>query len=67
MWKVYKVCPANICPIFILNSISDEEKLKKLHPEKCIECGACSYICPSKIDLRSIVIKAKEKLKEEGK
>lgn len=60
--RCVKICPANICPIFILNSIDDNEKLKKLHPEKCIECGACSYICPSKIGLRDAVKNAKKKV-----
>lgn len=60
--RCIKVCPANICPIFILNNISNNEKLKKLHPEKCIECGACSYICPSKIGLRDAVKIAKKKV-----
>ena len=60
--RCLKVCPANICPIFILESINNKDKLKKLHPEKCIECGACSYICPSKIGLRDAVIIAKKKV-----
>lgn len=61
--RCVKVCPANICPIFILNNISNEDMLKKLHPEKCIECGLCSYICPSKIGLRDAVKIAKKKVK----
>ena len=60
--RCLKVCPANICPIFILESINDVDKLKKLHPEKCIECGACSYICPSRIGLRDAVKNAKKKV-----
>lgn len=61
--RCVKVCPANICPIFILNNISNEDSLKKLHPEKCIECGLCSYICPSKIGLRDAVKIAKKRVK----
>lgn len=61
--RCVKVCPANICPVFILNSISDDEKLKELHPEKCVECGLCSYICPSKIGLRDAVKIAKKRVK----
>ena len=60
--RCLKVCPANICPVFILESINDTDKLKKLHPEKCIECGLCSYICPSKIGLRDAVKIAKKKV-----
>ena len=32
--RCVKVCPANICPIFILNNISNEEMLKKLENSK---------------------------------
>lgn len=60
--RCLKVCPANICPIFILESINSKDKLQKLHPEKCIECGLCSYICPSKIGLRDAVKIAKKKV-----
>ena len=60
--RCLKICPANICPVFIMESINDKDKLKKLHPEKCIECGLCSYICPSKIGLRDVVKIAKKKV-----
>ena len=60
--RCLNVCPANICPVFIMESINDKDKLKKLHPEKCIECGLCSYICPSKIGLRDVVKIAKKKV-----
>lgn len=62
--RCIKVCPANICPIFILNNVENKDKLKKLHPERCIECGACSYICPSKIGLRDAVKIAKKKVND---
>ena len=34
-----------------------KEKLKKLQPERCIECGLCSYICPAKINLKKVIKK----------
>jgi len=34
-----------------------------LHPERCVECGLCSYICPAKILVREEVKKAKNQLK----
>lgn len=61
--RCVKVCPANICPIFILNNITNDDMLKKLHPEKCVECGLCSYVCPSKIGLRDAVKIAKKRVK----
>ena len=36
------------------------EKLKSLHPEKCIGCGLCSYICPAKLFVRERVKEAKD-------
>ena len=33
----------------------NREKLKKLHPEYCIECGLCSYSCTSKINVLDYV------------
>lgn len=60
--RCIKVCPANLCPVLIMNSINNKDNLKKLHPEKCAECGLCSYICPSKIGLRDVVINAKKKV-----
>ena len=58
------VCPANICPVLIKDSINNVEKLKTLDVSKCVSCGLCSYICPSKIQVREYVRKAKEKIKE---
>ncbi len=31
----------------------------------CFECGLCSYICPSQIDLRQQFIDAKKAIREE--
>lgn len=56
--RCIKICPVNLLPIFILNNMSNKDKLKKLHPERCVKCGLCSYVCPSKIGLRDAVKKA---------
>ena len=37
-----------------------KDTLRKLNPNKCIGCGLCSYICPSKIDLREDVKESKK-------
>ena len=44
-------------------NVTVEEIAKELKVEKCIECGACSYICPSKLGLRDAVKMAKKKVK----
>ena len=38
------------------------DNLKKLKCNKCIGCSLCSYICPSKIEVREFVNIAKEKV-----
>ena len=37
--------------------------LKKYHPEKCIDCGLCSYICPAGKNLSAKVKMVKDSLK----
>ena len=59
-----RVCPANLCPVFILKNLDNKDKLKELQVEKCVECGLCSYICPSKIGLRDAVILAKSEVRK---
>ena len=44
-------------------NLNNIDKLKDFHPELCVECGLCSYICPSKLGLRDAVIMAKKKVK----
>lgn len=60
--KCISVCPANICPVLIKDSIDNKEVLKTMDVNKCISCGLCSYICPAKINLREYVSIAKEKV-----
>ena len=40
----------------------DDLKLEKLNTMDCIECGLCTYICPSKIDVTENVRKGKRQL-----
>ena len=47
-----------------MTSINDKNKLKCLDTSKCIECGLCSYVCPSKIEVREFVREAKKKVNE---
>jgi electron transport complex protein RnfC len=34
-------------------------------PFACIECGSCSYVCPSKIPLAQLIKLAKVKIKRQ--
>ena len=53
-----EVCPRGAIKIVNKRAVIDKDK--------CIECGLCSYVCPSKINVREFVKKAKEELKVEG-
>ena len=55
------VCPVGIDPVLIMKAqrARDKDELLKLDVNKCIECGLCSYICPSKIPLTEEIRKAK--------
>ena len=57
--KCIKVCPVDLEPVLIKESVNNKEKLKQLDINRCISCGLCSYICPARIDLREIIKKAR--------
>jgi electron transport complex protein RnfC len=40
-----------------------KEKLRQLRADLCIGCGNCTYVCPSRIDLRASVLRAKASLR----
>ncbi|MCR5740978.1 MAG: RnfABCDGE type electron transport complex subunit C [Gammaproteobacteria bacterium] len=56
-----KYCPVFLSPYEIkrVMKTGNVEELKELEVSKCIQCGLCSYVCPSRIDLTSQVIMAK--------
>ena len=60
-----EVCPVGIYPVMIMENRDNVKKVKELNPTKCIECGLCSFTCPSKIEVREFVRIAKEKVKDE--
>lgn len=48
--RCVRVCPMNLMPLDLNAKIMQgkvEEAAEKYHLMDCIECGACSYICPS--------------------
>ena len=44
----------------------ERERLPELHLEDCMECGCCSYICPSHIPLADLVRQARQLPREGG-
>ena len=63
----HQVRPAEIMPHWIHKCLEADqlEEAEQVGLELCIECGLCSYVCPSKIDLRSQLIEGKQRLAEE--
>ena len=58
-------CPADLQPVQIMNAVKkkDMESLQAFNPKNCIECGLCSYVCTSKIDVTDWVKKGKAMVK----
>lgn len=59
-----RVCTHKLSPILIKEAFekAKKDRLIKLKAELCEGCGNCTYVCPARIDLRSIVLRAKVSL-----
>jgi len=59
------VCCHRLSPALIKEAFEkgDKEMLKKLRADLCEGCGNCSFVCPARIDLRAIVLRAKASLR----
>ncbi|MGL4972083.1 MAG: electron transport complex subunit RsxC [Culicoidibacterales bacterium] len=55
-------CPAGLQPVNIMMSakLQEVEMLQQLEARACIECGLCSYVCPSKIPVTQWMREAKK-------
>jgi electron transport complex protein RnfC len=64
--KCGEVCPVFLSPILIKEAFEakDLDKMKEFKANLCMQCGLCSYICPSRIELTDAVAKAKAKVME---
>ena len=60
-----QACCYKLSPILIKEALEKQkvETLIKLNADYCDGCGQCSFVCPSRIDLRSFTLKAKAFLK----
>jgi electron transport complex protein RnfC len=54
-------CPMDLMPVLIMDTVQakKKEKLPKLNPNACVECGLCSYVCPSHIEVKEFIVRAK--------
>ena len=55
-------CPAKLNPILIKDAYQKKNKklLEQLEVERCMECGLCSYICPTHQNLCEDMIEIKK-------
>ena len=62
--KCVTACPMGLIPLDIsaAGRIDDAEKALKLNAADCIECGCCSYVCPSRRNLLESIRLAKNKV-----
>lgn len=65
--RCIEACPLGLMPCAIGLSVKKErfDIAGSYDPFDCIECGSCSYVCPSKIPLVQLVKLAKSKIKRQ--
>ncbi len=58
------VCPVNLLPnmLALYSRKGKFAECRRYHVKACIECGYCSFACPSKIPLMQLIRHAKESL-----
>lgn len=62
--KCVAACPVDLHP-FMLSAIAERGNLKdaaEFNAHRCVECGLCSYVCPSDIPLMTNIVKLKKEL-----
>ena len=66
--KCVSACPMHLAPAFIHRALEQDQprKLPVLHPQDCISCGCCSFVCPARIPLLEQVERAKALVSEGG-
>ena len=67
--RCVEVCPVNLMPLYI-HKFALKEKLDMAESYRimdCIECGSCSYICPSKRPLVEAIRFGKRQIRQAGK
>jgi electron transport complex protein RnfD len=60
-------CCKNLSPILIKEAADkgNWSKVEKLGAAYCDACGHCSFVCPARIDLKTAVVSARDKIKKQ--
>ena len=63
--RCVRSCPVGLSPVEIRNAYfrEDVQELDNLMADLCIGCGTCSYVCPAKRRLTTVVGLAKSYLR----
>ena len=66
--KCVSVCPMHLEPLFMYQYASKGmvEELNAAHIMDCMECGACSYICPARMHLTHMFKTGKQLVKDKA-
>ncbi|MCW4016562.1 MAG: RnfABCDGE type electron transport complex subunit D [Candidatus Bathyarchaeota archaeon] len=60
-------CCKNL-PVIMIKEAADKgnwARVEKLGAAYCDNCGHCSFVCPARIDLKSIIVSARDKIKKQ--
>ena len=59
-------CPMGLMPpqIYEANKVNDLEEVARLQVDACMECGCCSFVCPSKRPVTQAMREAKANLRD---
>lgn len=62
--KCVNVCPMGLNPTFLMTDVQyqDWERAERGHVVDCIECGSCSYTCPSNRPLLDFIRMGKQQV-----
>jgi Na+-translocating ferredoxin:NAD+ oxidoreductase subunit D len=62
-----RVCCHKLSPILIKQAFDKQDinTLVKLNADYCTGCGHCSFVCPSRIDLKGAVLRSKAMLRQQ--
>jgi electron transport complex protein RnfD len=62
-----RVCCHKLSPLLIKQAFDKQDfnNMSKLNADYCTGCGHCSYVCPSRIDLKGAVLRSKAMLRQQ--